>query len=226
MAPVRFGRYELRAKDVVAARAFYDAVLGHHGDGIIELPAAAIARGAPPHWMGHLDVSGIGGAEAIGEQLFARGGRRLGPPRPGASVLLQGPGGPVFALTEEARGASGVDVAWHQLWVEDAAHVAPLYAELFGWSLGPELRTNHGRLRDLAFASGEPPFGAVGDVAEREGVHTQWLYFFAVPSIDAAAAEVRARGGLVFGPSTMEDGRRLAACDDPQGAAFGLIERA
>lgn len=53
-------------------------------------------------------------------------------------------------------------------------------------------------------------------------MHPHWLHVFAVPELDRAIATVRARGGLALEPITLPDGARLAACDDPQGAAFGV----
>jgi predicted enzyme related to lactoylglutathione lyase len=55
-------------------------------------------------------------------------------------------------------------------------------------------------------------------------VHAQWLYFFRTMDLDRALARVRELGGLTLPPSTTPDGHFLAACDDPQGAAFGLYQ--
>jgi hypothetical protein len=35
---------------------------------------------------------------------------------------------------------------------------------------------------------------------------------------------VRRHGGIVIGPIELPNGVRVAACDDAQGAAFGLVE--
>ena len=78
----------------------------------------------------------------------------------------------------------------------------------------------------FAWNAGEPDVGAIADVAGRAGVHTHWLFFFGVTSLDRTLAEVRARGGKVIGPFVLPNAVRLAACDDPQGAAFGLMELA
>ena len=61
-------------------------------------------------------------------------------------------------------------------------------------------------------------------MASRPHVHAQWLYFFATPDLDASIARVRELGGLALRPTTTADGHRVVACDDPQGAAFGLYE--
>lgn len=64
---------------------------------------------------------------------------------------------------------------------------------------------------------------SIGGGRGRPEVHTHWL-FFSVPSLDVAVGRVREHGGLVIGPMELPGGARVAACDDPQGAAFGLIE--
>lgn len=50
-----------------------------------------------------------------------------------------------------------------------------------------------------------------------------WLYYVAVPDLDAAVAAVRAHGGQVCnGPMDVPGGGRIAQCSDPQGAMFAL----
>src|SRR5689334_7631814 len=59
----RFCAYELRTMDVERARAFYNAIFGPSffsgGIRIAPLPAAAIARGAAAHWLGHIGVDDV-----------------------------------------------------------------------------------------------------------------------------------------------------------------------
>lgn len=52
-----------------------------------------------------------------------------------------------------------------------------------------------------------------------------WLFLFRIDALDAAIAKVGAAGGKVIGPFLLPGGDRIAVCDDPQGAAFGLYER-
>lgn len=80
------------------------------------------------------------------------------------------------------------------------------------------------RHRSLAWADGQPTIGMISDIAGRPEVHPHWLFLFAVPSLDAAVARVRSLGGIAIGPTALPNGARVAVCDDPQGAAFGLIE--
>ncbi|HEY5955975.1 MAG TPA: hypothetical protein VIV60_05455, partial [Polyangiaceae bacterium] len=181
----RFSRYLLRTTDVAAASAFYDAVLERHGDGIVLLHESAIARGARPHWLGHVDVHHLGGVEMVAACFVEFGATRLGPP-PGSGdfVVLRDPGGAIVAVTDSSVGSSA-GVVWHQLNVHDAGIVAAQYSALFKWSftepfdLGPL-----GRHQGIAFGAGEASIGLISDIEGRPGVHPHWLYFFSVASLD------------------------------------------
>lgn len=221
----RFTRYLLRTTDVEAATAFYDAVLGERGDGIVLLHEAALARGARPHWLGHIQVAELGGVDAMASRFIERGAERLGPPLGvGDFVVLRDPGGAVIAVTERG-GESTAKVVWHQLNTREPEIAAANYEELFGWSRTEKLDLGElGLHQRFAFGTGEPSVGLISDVAGRPQVHTHWLFFFSAPSLDVTIERVREHGGTVIGPVALPDGTRVAACDDPQGAAFGLIE--
>ncbi|APR88132.1 putative hydroxylase [Minicystis rosea] len=220
----RFRRFELRTTDVARAAAFYDAVLGHQGDAIVPLPAAAAARGAPAHWLGHIGVADIGGAEAVAAKLVAQGATRLGP-QSGETVLLRDPGGAVVAVTN-AMEPSRAGVVWHHLNTTDAARTAERHAEIFGWALQSpvDLGPGMGTVRPFSWSAGEASVGSFMDVAGRPEVHPHWLFQFGVPSLDVALSAVRAHGGTTTGPTLLPSGVRVAHCEDPQGAAFGLWE--
>jgi predicted enzyme related to lactoylglutathione lyase len=222
----RFSRYLLRTTDVEAAAAFYDAVLERRGDGIVQLHESALARGARPHWLGQIGVRELGGVEAIAARFVERGATRLGPPA-GASdfAVLRDPGGAIVAMTDRVD-ESRAGVVWHQLNTREPHTAAANYSALFGWSFTEELGLGQlGHHRRLAFGTGEENIGLVSDVEGRPGVHTHWLFFFRVASLDDVMQRVRTHGGIVIGPMELPNGARVAACDDAQGAAFGIIER-
>jgi len=225
MSPSRFSGYVLRTTDVGAATSFYDAVLERRGDGILPLPESAIARGARPHWLGHIRAHDLGGAEAVAARFVERGATRLGPPAAtGDCVVLRDPGGAIVAMTD-ASGESSAGVAWHQLNTRDPVRASENYSAMFGWSFEAELDLGElGRHRRFTFGAGEPNVGMLSDVEGRPGVHTHWLFFFAVPSLDVAVHRVSKHGGIVIGPVGLPNGVRIAVCDDAQGAAFGVIE--
>jgi predicted enzyme related to lactoylglutathione lyase len=228
-----FCRYALRTTDPQAARAFYAEALGVTlPDGMAPgsplecwpLHERALARGAPAHWLGLIAVDDVDAAVA---RLVARGGEPLGPTvraQDGASfAALRDPHGAVVGVRAGAQGDPG-PVVWHQLHTGDAESAWALYRDLFGWAETDTIDAAgiDGGLRLFASDSAAPAVGAVGNTARRAGVHTHWLYHFAVEDLDAAIRRVRALGGTAAEPHPLPGGRRLVACEDPQRAAFGL----
>jgi uncharacterized protein len=230
----RFFLYRLRTSDVAGARAFYRAVLGHDDVEIFQLHEEAVARGARPHWLGFIDV---GDADAAAAAFAKRGAVPLGPkwidPQGLEAAVTRDPGGALVALAKPAPsapdGSAGItrlDVAWHALNTVNVADTKASYGELFGWEFGPPLDLgSHGVAHPFAWQPGGIEVGWMIDISERPGVHPHWLFHFRVAALEPALAAVRAGGGAILGPFTVPNGDRIAVCDDPQGAAFALIER-
>lgn len=227
----RFCHYELRTTDVDAARAFYGDLLGARfwDDSISvgELPAQAAARGAPPHWLGHIGVDDVAGTLL---RFVQSGATQLGPTaRTGnhaAQAILRDPFGAIVALTFSNPVPSADRVAWHLLSARDEALAFAIYAELFGWTsvraldLGPE----RGRHVTFTWDGATEAVGSTSNVARLPHVHPQWLFFFPTENLDESLARVRRGGGLTRPVVVTADGHLVAPCDDPQGAAFGLYQ--
>ncbi|PCC68429.1 hypothetical protein SAMN02745121_05002 [Nannocystis exedens] len=236
--------YELRTTDPIAARAFYvDAVglvvaagdarwrLRPDGPELGEfaaLPAQAAARGAPAHWLGHVAVADVSAAV---QRFVALGASPLGPTQTRGGLLvapLRDPLGAVLAVTSRPATATAATIAWCDLHTRDPAQAAAVYASMFGWAPGP--RHDLGPLGDyheFAWQPGGPGVGGMSDAARRPGIHTHWLFHFAVDDLDAAIDRVRSGGGRAVGePMRAPGGARVAPCEDPQGAAFALHEAA
>jgi len=219
----RFCRYELRTTHVGAATEFYAALFGRRDLIIRELPVGARTRGAPAHWLGYLSTAELGGSLVALQRWHGHGAMPVGA-RVGDGAVVRDPGGAMLALTDSAE-LVDAGVAFHVLQTPNAGRAAQIYVELFGWVLTERFELgSSGSFQQFAWRAGDPNAGAIGDIAGRPEVHPQWQYFFAVGSLDAALACVREHGGEVIGPTELPDGRRIAACDDPQGAAFGLVE--
>lgn len=220
----RFCRYELRTTNVDGATEFYAALFGRRDLIIRELPVGARARGAPAHWLGYLSTVEAGGSIVALQRWNAHGAMPIGA-RVGNGAVVRDPGGAVLALTDRDE-LVDAGVALHILQTPHASRAAQIYVELFGWALTERIELGvNGSFQQFAWRAGEPNAGAIGDIAGRPGVHPQWQFFFGVRSLDAALARVPELGGTVLGPTELPDGRRVAACDDPQGAAFGLVEQ-
>lgn len=235
-----FARYSLRTTDVDAARRFYADAIG------LDLPEGAApgsvleawplherarALGAPPHWLGQIAVSDL---DASVESLLARGSERLGPTvrtsEGAAFASVRDPGGAVVAVRADGSPASRAElsgawpVVWHQLHTRDSEQAWSLYSELFGWTLAEtlELPDVDAGLRLFAYTDSKRVAGGMANTARRPGVHPHWLFHFPVSDVQAACERVRALGGQALAPIALPSGALFAACEDPQGAAFGV----
>jgi len=224
----KFSRFDLRTTDAEGARAFYARLFGHERAVVWPLHEQALARGARPHWLGHL---GVEDPERIAADFIARGATRLGPARPtqegGSAMVLRDPGGALLGLSTPPReDRPELDVAWHILNTEDAPRATANYCQLFGWeaTANAELAAL-GAYRQFAWQPGQPSVGVIADIAARPGVHPQWLFVFEVAALTDAVELTRSAGGVVLAPFVLPGGETLFVCDDPQGAAFALRER-
>ncbi|MEZ4701141.1 MAG: hypothetical protein R2834_12465 [Rhodothermales bacterium] len=226
-----FSRYDLRTTDLAGARAFYEQLFGpgfwSEDVRLTPLPEQAIARGAPAHWLGYIGVEDV---EAIAGQIVAAGGMRRGP------TLVDDDGIRRAALSDPFGAGVGVasglgdvfaDVAAHLHHSNDPEAASVYYANLFGWSIAEVDATPADMGRHLGFSYGGDgaPVGRFTDAARLPQVHHQWQYFFPTGDIDTAVALVKAGGGIALPIVNLLDGTRVVACDDPQGAAFGLVQR-
>lgn len=235
-----FVRYSLRTVDLAGALRFYEDALGlsltegASAETSLEawtLHERARAAGAPAHWLGHVEVDDVARACAA---MIARGAQPLGPTvrAPGGAewATIRDPWGAVVAL--RARGEPPPDrpVAWHQLHTIDVERALPTYVELAGWrDAGTiDVADPEGGHRLFAFSDDgddDAPAGSIANTARWPGVHPHWLFYFAVEDADATIDRVRAHGGTARAPLLLPTGQRLAACEDPQGAAFGVLDR-
>jgi predicted enzyme related to lactoylglutathione lyase len=104
---------------------------------------------------------------------------------------------------------------WVDLATPDAQASASFYGQLFGWAASApaeELGGYQNLTLDGRRVAGLTPMG--GPI---------WMTHFSTADADASAALVTANGGRVaYEPMDVADLGRLAICEDPQGAPFGL----
>jgi predicted enzyme related to lactoylglutathione lyase len=224
-----FCRYQLRTTDHEAARRFYTALFddGFWSNGVesAQLPAQAAARGAPPHWLGYIAVDDVGRTT---DAFVRAGAERLGPP-PSAnaqSVILRDPFGAIVALTSPASAPPARIVSWHLLSTKDEEQAMALYSGLFEWARAGahDLGPRQGKHVMFAWDRLATPAGSTSNLANLPHVHPQWLYFFRTGNIDESVQRVGALGGTALPPAAAVNGDLVAACEDPQGAAFGLYQ--
>lgn len=230
LPPNSFCRLELRTTDVESARTFYTTLLGHDRATIWPLHEQARARGAVPHWLGHLNMGDPERLAIVLGNFVSRGAMQLGPTIAaddrGHFVVIRDPGGAIVALSAPMNPPADPvpHVAWSALNTSNALTARRNYHELLGWDIADVATASaHGPFYEFSFTRGSPRAGAIADIAGRQGIHPHWLYFFSVPSVDEAMAATRRAGGTAFDAGVGLSGERLAVCEDPQGAAFGVV---
>jgi predicted enzyme related to lactoylglutathione lyase len=220
----RFYRYELRARNVDDARAFYRSLLGAEPT-IVALPDELAARGVVPHWLGHIEVDDV---ERSAMEFVEHGATKLGPTvqRDGGAVaLLRDPGGATIALSRGLP-ASSLVPCWHNLNAAKAGAAMAAYGRAFDWIFTDETDLgSFGVHHSFACAAGEDAIGSMTDITGRPSVHPHWLFHFLVDSLEASSEVVHRAGGTVIGPIELYTGSRIAICEDPQGAAFALWQQ-
>ena len=244
----RFAWYELMTTDVVAARAFYEQVVGWGTQdastpdlaytlltagqapvcGLMELPADARKMGATPRWMGYVGVDDV---DATTERIKRLGGAVYVPATDtniGRISVVTDPQSATLALIKglKPRRQQPTDlgklggVGWHELLATDWNKALDFYRELFGWQ---KAQADVGPTETYQmFSAGGQTIGGMLTKRPWDSIPF-WLFYFNVDDIDAAAERVKAGGGRIYdGPLELPGGSWIARCADPQGAAFAL----
>jgi uncharacterized protein len=109
---------------------------------------------------------------------------------------------------------------WFDLATNDADGAREFYQRVLGWQYdisGPEFGHYAMAKRDGAVAAG------IGPLQADDPSPPAWTVYFGVTSADATAAKIVAKGGRVMvEPMDVGSFGRMAICQDPTGAVFGL----
>lgn len=245
--------YELMAKDPAGARRFYDQVVGWKIDeappagmamdyrmiaaadgfvgGLATLTEAMCAQGARPCWMMYLGVDDV---DACVADVTAAGGQVHLPafdiPNVGRIAMLADPQGATFYVmrgsTQDATSTACDPMnpghgAWHELHTTDGVAATDFYAEQFGWKR--ETAMDMGEMgKYQIFSIGGKALGGI--MRDPQFPQPDWLIYFRVNDIEAAAGRIRAAGGqVVFGPSEVPGGDWIVNGRDLEGALFALV---
>jgi predicted enzyme related to lactoylglutathione lyase len=250
----RFLWYELMTPDPDLAGGFYSAVLGWHtavwsydattapytlfllGDvpvaGMMRLPERARARGAGGQWIAYLGAPDLDEMHAEALRLGARSyAAPVEVPTVGRTAVVADPQGATVAFhtpatpTPAALDVGAGEFAWHELATADAEQALAFYTALTGWArLGEAEVPVSGRYR--LFGQGTRQLGGVYELPAGSPVAPHWLLYVRVNVLDATIERVRDHGGeVVVDPMEVPGGHRIAVCRDPQGGAFGLLQR-
>jgi hypothetical protein len=241
--------YELITPDPDAAERFYKPLLGwtiassgQPGMDYRILSTADASVGGlmktpegmsmPPAWLGYVAVDDVdaaagavkeaGGKVHLGPQDIPNVGRFAFVADPqGAVLYLMRPNGEGMSLAFAYDKPRPGHVAWNELYSADPAGAWGFYGRLFGWAKDGAM--DMGPMGQYEFIRHGGMIGAIMPKPPQAPV-SAWNFYFRVPDIDAAAAQVRASGGQVaFGPTEIPGGEFSMQIVDPQGAFVGLV---
>jgi len=209
---------------------------GKHAGGVLRIDADMAAHGARPTWLAYLHVADL---DATVAAIGADGGTVLMPamaiPGVGRIAMVADPQGvPFYVMTPTPP--PGVEmpvsdvfspdavqrVGWNELSSPDLAASKRFYAKHFNFAfnesmdmgaMGPYSFIDHGGVR-------------LGAMMQRQDERqpAAWLFYFRVPSIEAAKRAIEGGGGTVLmGPHQVPTGEWIVIATDPAGAGFGLV---
>jgi len=234
-------------KNPKAAIAFYGEVIGWKtqpfGDsgyvmwvasqgplgGVMTLPEEAAKMGAPPHWMGHVQVENVDATAALTKKL---GGKVYQEPTDiptvgrfaviadpqGAAISCFKPNGPMTLHDSSKEG----EFCWNELLTSDAVAAFKFYKEIFGWKIVQEMDMGAMGTYRL-FGLGEPAFGGMMTAPKGTAMPPMWIYYAETSELESAIGRATKQGAkLMNGPMEVPGGGRIAQLMDPQGAAFAL----
>jgi len=244
--------YELMTTDTAGAAAFYNKVIGwtsapfegspnpytvfkRSSDvqvaGLMERPQG---MNMPPFWAMYVAVPNLEEAIAHIKRL---GGSELSPlieiPTVGRLQMMKDPQGAAFYIIQpEPRGERAEtapeigDASWHELTTTDAPAAMRFYSEVFRWQPSEEM--DMGPMGKYHMFN--RPIGMIGGMMntppQMSSMPPNWMIYFRVADIDAAAERVITNGGKILnGPMEVPGGDRIINASDPQGAMFSLHEK-
>lgn len=217
--------YELMTRDVTAAKAFYDAVIGWNIDaqpsgegmdyrminapdaaagGVLPLTEAMCEGGAFPTWLGYFGVDDVDATVAA----MAKDGATVqmqpfDAPGVGRIAMVSDPQGIPFYVM---RGASDENstayqrmgmghVSWNELMAPDDAAALDFYGRHLAVAKVGSMPM--GEMGEYSFiANGDSGGEAIGAIMRTPpGAGSGWSFYFRVSDIEAAHARVKQLGG-------------------------------
>jgi len=249
-----FNWVDVMTTDQAAGKAFYESLFGWTSEdhpsrpgetytqfssdgktvaGLGEIPAEQQAQGMRPAWSSYVTVDD---AAATAVRAAELGGTIVMPATDdmdqGRMAILQDPTGAVFSIWQDgnhqgAQKLSGLgSLAWVELATADTAAAQAFYTGLFGWEVE---HGDAGAMPYTTFSNAGDQVVGMYDMKGQlpEGTPPHWLVYFAVADADGVVAATRDAGGSVMTePFDVPDVGRIAILGDPQGAVFGILQRA
>jgi predicted enzyme related to lactoylglutathione lyase len=232
--------HELVTTDVERAKTFYTALLGWEIEtwkpGELDYAMISVGGqthggfqaaqgGAPPHWLGHIQVEDADAAAATATGLGATViAGPLDVPDVGRFIVIADPQGAVCSLYRPAgEGPSTEGVfLWDELLASDVEAAKAFYGAVVGWT------TADMDMGDMVYTifkrAGDVDAGGCMPKPADMPIPAAWMTYLATPDVDATVARAAELGGSVVGPPFDVAGvGRLAIIADPTGAVVGLF---
>lgn len=192
-----------------------------------------VKQGVPPFWGSYVTVENV---DRSAEKAKSLGGRVITPPMDvmdhGRMVVLEDPQGATFTLWQP-KDHIGVGVlyepgslAWTQLNARDPAAAKKFYPALLGWKIqDEEMPAAMGGGMYTTWLKSDGQAGGMMPMPKEAPAPSNWLPYFAVANVDAAATKAGSLGAKSYVPPTDIPGiGRFAVLADPQGATFAIAK--
>jgi predicted enzyme related to lactoylglutathione lyase len=243
--------YELMTKDPLAARLFYNAVIGWEIDesvpagssmdyrmisakdglvgGVFKLTDDMCKNGAAPCWMMYIGVDDV---DAIVAAVTAAGGSVQMPafdiPNVGRIAMISDPqGAPLYVMrgaSDEVSTACDPDLAGHGAWHELHTSDGQNATDFYcaQFAWRKSRQVDMGAMGTYQLLDiGGHDLG--GTMTDSHFPRPAWLVYFRVDGIESAAQRIVAAGGKVInGPMEVLGGGWILNGLDPEGAMFAL----
>jgi uncharacterized protein len=252
--PGMFCWVELGTSDQSAAKRFYQDLFGWTvrdtpiGEGMVytifqykdrdvaacyTLMPDQVAAQVPPHWMNYIAVTS---ADETADKVKSLGGNVLSPPMDvfehGRMVVFTDPTGAVVSAWQP-RQHKGFGYAnepggwcWAELMTPDPARAKTFYTSLFGYTTDTMPMATNQNATYTIFKIGEQGVGGMMPMPpEAKGVPPNWTPYFAVADCDDIFKKATSTGAAGHMPPTdIPTVGRFAILQDPQGAAFAILQ--
>lgn len=189
-----------------------------------------MSPGTPPSWSTYIATADV---NATAKAVADNGGKTLVAPMQvmdqGSMAVFADPTGAVFAVWQPGAHTGAqlvnqpVSFSWNELATRDMPAAKNFYSKVFNWGVksnpGPEGEYVEWQVNGRSIAGGM----AMGSMYPPQ-VPPHWLVYFAVANTDDTVKRAQELGGKVMAPAMDIPQGRFAVLNDPQGAAFAVIQ--
>jgi predicted enzyme related to lactoylglutathione lyase len=238
----RFVWYDLQTPDPARAIEFYTKLFGWGTAPFGEQytmwtidgsPMGGVMKepGVPPNWLAYIATPNV---DATAADVTRLGGRLIVPPTDiptvGRFTVFMDPQGPAiaaFTALNEFPGHEGeplpLEFGWHELATGDYDLAFNFYHTLFGWERGAAAPMGEPYGNYQMFARSGVTLGGMYNKPEIMPAPFHWVHYVLVKDVDQIASRAAALGGtLIYGPTDVPGGPRIAMFTDPQGAMLAV----